>query len=141
MPIFLTSSTLEGELFVVELLKIGPIPHREFYCLWQTSIKIHLDADTGTGVLILWAGHINVLPQGGPYSLEGFRVPAVHRKIGQFDPDWYCFGGVSLRIEIRIPPIKVGPLWPHEIGLVSENEIFVFLGFEVEQEEASSNGV
>ena len=52
--------------------------------------------------------------------MESFGVPAVHVEVGESDPDWHGFGGVSLRIEVQGPPIEVETLWPHEIGFVPE---------------------
>ena len=53
--------------------------------------------------------------------MEGFRVPAVHREIGESDQEWNSFGDVSLWVEVRSPPVKIETLRPHEIGPIPED--------------------
>ena len=65
----------------------------------------------------------------------------MHREVRQLDPDGHCFWGVSFGIEVRSPPVKVKTLRPHEVGPISEDQLFIILGFEVEEEITSSDRV
>ena len=53
--------------------------------------------------------------------MERFRIPVVHREVGESNPDWYGFGGVTLGVEVRSPPVKIETLRPLEIGPILKN--------------------
>ena len=91
--------------------------------------------------MVFWTSHIYVVPQRSPYGLAGFKVLAMHREVRQPDPEGHCFWGVSFRIEVRSPPVKVKTLQPHEIGPISEDQLFIILGFKVEEEKTLPDGV
>ena len=65
----------------------------------------------------------------------------MHREIRQPNPDVHCSWRVSFGIEIRRPPVKVKTLRPHKVGPISEDQLFIILGFEIEEEITSSDGV
>ena len=65
----------------------------------------------------------------------------MHREVRQLDPDGHCFWDVSFGVEIRCPPVKINTLRPHEVGPIPEDQLFIILGFEVEKEITSSDGV
>ena len=73
-----------------------------------------------------------------PISKE---VPAVDRKVWEPNPYWHFFRHVDRGIKIRHPPVEIHALRPHEVRAAPEDQILIFLGYELEYEESSSNGI
>ena len=63
------------------------------------------------------------------------------REIGQVNPKWNHLGDIHSWVKVRGPAIHIETLGPHEIWLVSENQISIFFCNKFEEEEPSSNCV
>ena len=46
-----------------------------------------------------------------------------------------------MRIKVGRPPVEIQALRPHEVRAAHEDQISIFLGYELEYEESSSNDV
>jgi hypothetical protein len=73
--------------------------------------------------------------------LEGIPVPAVHRKIREPNPDRNCRWDIHGRIKVRGLFIEIETLRSHEIGPIPEDQVFVLLCIEIEQEVASTQKI
>ena len=61
MTILVTYLTLEGDLFVVELLYVRPFINFELDGFWKAFAQINLDTNTGTRLhVVSWLASINV---------------------------------------------------------------------------------
>ena len=69
------------------------------------------------------------------------EVPAVDWKVREPDPYWHFFRHVDHGIKFKRSHVEIQALRPHEIWAAPEDQISIFLGYELEYEESSSNGV
>ena len=68
-------------------------------------------------------------------------VPEVDRQVWEPNPYWHFFRHVDRGIKIGCLPIEIHALRPHGVRADPEDQISIFLGYELEYEESSSNGV
>ena len=57
-------SAFKGQVFVIELLNVRPVCHREFDGFGESNLQINFHADASAGELILPRGLINIPAKG-----------------------------------------------------------------------------
>jgi hypothetical protein len=141
MTVLLTSSSLEGKVFIIEFLVVRPVSHRHLHRLRDTFLKIHFNTYPSTVIDGLIVCLINEFPYSIPYLLQSFIVPAVNRQVGEPDPNRYLLWHFLHGIEVRGPAVQIQPLGSHKVWSISENEVLVFLIYKLEEKKVVAQRV
>ena len=129
----MTYLAFEGYLLVVQLLYVAPVVHLNLDGFRQSFPEVHFHTDPCTGLhVVLGLTSVDVLPYRVPDCFDRFISPAMQRQMRKTNPYWYCVGDVQFWIKVRSTLVKVKPSGVHEVGTISEYEILVCFGFEVE---------
>ena len=115
VPMLLTGSAFEGEVFIVYFLVVGPGANRYLHSLREPCLQVNFNTYSSTVVYGLIVYFINEFPYSVPYLLKSFIIPAMDRQIGKTDPYRHLLRKFHRGVEIRGLAVQVQPLGTHKI--------------------------